>query len=144
MAQFYKGLKLNIKDAMAISGFPANWQELIHQATRLVDNFRCRSQENKDIISMWKHSNTTRLGGGRPRYLDEIDWVAGSVIKLYRKSRRTMPSLKKKEKGECYNCGKKGYYARECRSTKQAGAAKPNKLREPRKKANTVEHGKES
>jgi hypothetical protein len=73
-----------------------------------------------------------------------MDWVAGSATKLYRKSRRTMPSPKKKEKGECYNYGKKGYYAREYRSTKQTGAAKPNKSREPRKKANAVEHGKES
>jgi hypothetical protein len=70
--------------------------------------------------------------------------MAGSAIKLYRKSRRIMPSLKKKEKGEYYNCGKKRYYARKYRSIKQAEAAKPNKLRKPRKKANTVEHGKES
>jgi hypothetical protein len=70
--------------------------------------------------------------------------VAGSAIKLYRKSRRIIPSPKKKEKGEYYNCGKKGYYAREYYSIKQAGAAKPNKSRESRKKANTVEHGKES
>jgi hypothetical protein len=73
-----------------------------------------------------------------------MDWVAESAIKLYRKSRKTMPSLKKKEKGEYYNCGKKGYYAREYRSIKQTGAAKSNKSREPRKKANTVEYGKES
>jgi hypothetical protein len=73
-----------------------------------------------------------------------MDWVAGSATKLYRKTRRTTPSPKKKEKGEYYNCGKKGYYAREYRSIKQAEAAKPYKSREPRKKANTVEYGKES
>jgi hypothetical protein len=73
-----------------------------------------------------------------------MDWVAGLIIKLYRKSRRIMSSLKKKEKGECYNYGKKRYYARECRSIKQTEAAKPNKSRESRKKANTVEYGKES
>jgi hypothetical protein len=70
--------------------------------------------------------------------------MAGSATKLYRKTRRTTPFLKKKKKGEYYNCGKKGYYARKYRSIKQAGAAKSNKLREPRKKANTVEYGKES
>jgi hypothetical protein len=70
--------------------------------------------------------------------------VVDSAIKLYRKTRRTISSPKKKEKGECYNYGKKGYYAREYRSIKQAGAAKPNKLREPRKKTNTVEYGKKS
>jgi hypothetical protein len=70
--------------------------------------------------------------------------MAESATKLYRKTRRTTPSLKKKEKGECFNCGKKGYYAREYRSTKQAGATKPNKSREPRKKANIAEYEKES
>jgi hypothetical protein len=118
MAQFYKGLKPNIKDAMAISGFPANWQELIHQATRLNDNFRRRSQENKGITPMGKHSSTTSPGGGRPRHPDEMNWVAGLATKLYRKTRRVTPSPKKKEKGECYNCEKKGHYARECRSIK--------------------------
>jgi hypothetical protein len=44
--------------------------------------------------------------------------MAGSAIKLYRKTRRIIPSLKKKEKGEYYNYGKKGYYAREYCSTK--------------------------
>jgi hypothetical protein len=70
--------------------------------------------------------------------------VAESATKLYRKTRRVTPSLRKKEKGEYYNYGKKGHYARECRSTKQAGAAKSNKPREPKKKANTVEYKKES
>jgi hypothetical protein len=70
--------------------------------------------------------------------------MVGLVIKLYRKTRRITPSLKKKEKGECFNCEKKEYYAREYRSTKQVGAAKPNKPRELRKKVNIVEYGKES
>jgi hypothetical protein len=73
-----------------------------------------------------------------------MDWVAESIIKLYRKTRRIIPSLKKKEKGECYNCDKKGHYAREYRSTKRAGAAKPNRLREPRKRANMAEYGRKS
>jgi hypothetical protein len=93
---------------------------------------------------MWKHSNITRPGGDRSRYPDEIDWMAESVIKLYRKSRRIIPSLKKKEKEEYYNYEKKRYYAREYRLIKQTGAAKSNKLRESRKKINTIEYGKES
>jgi hypothetical protein len=49
MAQFYKGLRPNIKDAKAIQGFPPNWDELIQQATRLDDNFRRRAQETKGM-----------------------------------------------------------------------------------------------
>jgi hypothetical protein len=44
--------------------------------------------------------------------------MAGSAIKLYRKTRRTTPSPKKKEKEEYFNYEKKGYFAREYRLIK--------------------------
>jgi hypothetical protein len=43
MAQFYKGLKANIKDVMAIQKFPETVDDLIETATRLNDNFRRRT-----------------------------------------------------------------------------------------------------
>ena len=46
MAQFYKGLSTQIKDAMAIQEFPDTWEDLISVACRLDDNFRRRKQEN--------------------------------------------------------------------------------------------------
>ena len=43
MAQFYKGLKTNIKDVIAIQKFPETVDDLIETATRLDDNFRRRA-----------------------------------------------------------------------------------------------------
>jgi hypothetical protein len=55
-----------------------------------------------------------------------------------------MAALKRKEKGEYFNCGKKGHFVREYRLAKQARAVQPSKTREPRKKANAAEYGKTS
>jgi hypothetical protein len=70
MAQFYKGLRPNIKDAMAIQGFPADWNTLIHQATRLNNNFRRRAQETKGVAPKWKHIPASKK---QERHSDEID-----------------------------------------------------------------------
>jgi hypothetical protein len=70
MAQFYKGLRPNIKDAMAIQGFPADWDTLIHQATRLDDNFRRRAQETKGVAPKWKSIPALKK---QDRHPDEID-----------------------------------------------------------------------
>jgi hypothetical protein len=70
MAQFYKGLRPNIKDAMVIQGFPADWNTLIHQATRLDNNFRRRAQETKGMASKWKYVPAPKK---QERYPDKID-----------------------------------------------------------------------
>jgi hypothetical protein len=78
MAQFYKGLKANVKDAMAIQEFPTTWEALIQTATRLDDNFRRRTQEKQGA------GTTSRFrpqAGGRPRqrHPDEMDWEANGA-----------------------------------------------------------------
>ena len=73
MAQFYKGLKANIKDAMAIQGFPPNWEGLIQQATRLDDNFRRRAQEERGTAPKWKPRSAARPLGDTQRHPDEMD-----------------------------------------------------------------------
>jgi hypothetical protein len=55
---------------MAIQGFPADWNTLIYQATRLDDNFRRRAQETKGVIPKWKHVPILKK---QERYLDEMD-----------------------------------------------------------------------
>jgi hypothetical protein len=47
IAQFYKGLSEEIKNAIAIQKFSVTWVDLVVTITRLDDNFRKRSQKNK-------------------------------------------------------------------------------------------------
>jgi hypothetical protein len=49
--------------------------------------------------------------------------------------------IKKKTKGNYYNCDKPGYFERDCRLSKQAKTAQPGRSRTPRKQANAAEHG---
>jgi hypothetical protein len=122
---------------MAIQGFPADWDTLIYQATRLDDNFRRRAQETKGVAPKWKSIPEKKKQNRHP---DEIDWVAGSVTKQYRKTRKAPGAFKKKIKGNCYNCDKPGHFAKDCKS-RQAKAAQPGRGKAPKRQANAAEHG---
>jgi hypothetical protein len=73
-----------------------------------------------------------------------MDWVAKFIIKRYRKNRKKGPgalrvnNLKKKI-GKCFNCGKEGYFVRECRSLKANAARSKKPRKRPAAKANIAE-----
>jgi hypothetical protein len=73
MAQFYKGLKSNVKNVMAVNNFPSDWDSLIAIINRLNDNFRRREQEKKKNNRV--KNNTLK------RDLDIMNWQHNAIFK---------------------------------------------------------------
>src|ERR1700722_11266845 len=94
MAQFYQGLKAEIKDAMALSEFPTTMEELIQKSTRIDDNYRRRRQEKKG------QDAGNRFQKQKPRTQrspDEMDWEAS--VATHKKRTPKTPTGPKKDKG---------------------------------------------
>jgi hypothetical protein len=130
MAQFYKGLSTQIKDAMAIQEFPDTWEDLISVACRLDDNFRRRKQENAGRHRDFKPQ--------KRRDPDAMDWQHSGTFKKGKGKRKNFKKEGQKD-FKCFNCGKSGHYARDCYSKKQNGGAKteeesPKQERKPKQK----------
>jgi hypothetical protein len=141
MMQFYEGLKDNIKNAMVLQPFPESWNELISTATRLDDGFRRREAEKK---GNWRPNMSTQpKKSPQKRDPDEMDWEANKAKRRGRgrpKNPQSQsntfnpPKGPKKDKGKCYNCGKAGHWARDCRSTKANATTKEGRPKEQKGK----------
>jgi hypothetical protein len=135
MAQFYKGLKSNVKDAMAVNNFPSDWDSLVAVANRLDDNFRRREQEKK---------GDNRVKGSAPKKdPDAMDWQHSATFKKGKQHQKKGKGKgpKEKKKGKCYNCGKEGHFAADCYSKKNSTTTP--KPKEEAKKPKPKDKGKE-
>ena len=117
-AQFYRGLKPEVKDELVRSGKPADLAGLIAKAIEVDDRITERQQEKR----FYNEGSGSRRNHGYKKNQYRQNANAGTVIKP--KNSRPPPknqgnlSLdernRRKEKGLCFTCGKPGHTARDC------------------------------
>jgi hypothetical protein len=108
MAQFYKGLKSNVKNVIAVNNFLSDWESLVAMVNRLDNNFRRKEQKRK--------KDNRVKGSALKKDLNVIDWQHSATFKKEKKSQKKKKSkrLKEKKKGKYYNYNKEGYFAANC------------------------------
>lgn len=126
-AQFYQGLKDNVKDEIARDDRPDTFQEMVETAIRIdtriwerqlekKGNFRlglANTKPQRDVPE-WKHD----YYGLQKMQIDATNRKPGSERGPSEGSRRNDRKPVDKSQVECYGCGRKGHFKRDCRGKK--------------------------